>query len=109
MELGYEKKFEGKVDPFEVSEVCAVCQDKPTYEEVTTNNGCRHVFCFTCLERALRKTALRCPVCFMGITKISRVNHIIGLTNVVTMKSNPYPVFAGVPMPFLPEENAEPD
>lgn len=54
---------------------CPVCLEEPTVQEMSSVNGCAHVFCFSCIEKwAERENS--CPLCKSRFTKIERVHKI---------------------------------
>mmetsp|Transcript_8616 Transcript_8616/g.12521 ORF Transcript_8616/g.12521 Transcript_8616/m.12521 type:complete len:739 (-) Transcript_8616:1056-3272(-) len=52
---------------------CCICLDVPDLTELSSINGCAHLFCFGCIEKwADRENT--CPLCKNRFTKIDRVH-----------------------------------
>lgn len=52
---------------------CCICMCEPEKEEVSSTNGCQHLFCFECIGKwADRENT--CPLCKSRFTSISRVH-----------------------------------
>jgi len=57
------------------SRTCCICLDQPTKKELSTLDGCDHLYCFSCIEKWSERENT-CPQCKARFTKIKRVHKI---------------------------------
>lgn len=51
---------------------CCICLEEPSSQDISTINGCAHIFCFGCIEKWSEREN-SCPLCKNRFTKIERV------------------------------------
>jgi hypothetical protein len=57
------------------SKKCCICLDLPTEKELSKLDGCKHTYCFTCIEKWAERENT-CPQCKARFFKIERVHKV---------------------------------